>query len=69
MPRFKVRCYQRGEWDGHEPRDVEAQKEQEAAEQVCGEALVEGRVTLGTLRAEVWPASSPGEKKLFRVQG
>ena len=67
MPRFKVRCYESGKWDEIEPRDIEAQDEQEAAESVCGEPLLEAG-KLGQLRAEVWPLSSPGAKKLFYVQ-
>ena len=67
MPRFKVRCYERAIWDKIEPRDIEAQDEQEAAESVCGEPLLE-RGVAGRLRAEVWPLSSPGAKKLFYVK-
>ncbi len=68
MPRFKVRCYERAIWDGIEPRDIEAQDEQEAAEIVCGTPLIEGGKP-GQLRAEVWPPFSPSAKKLFYVQG
>ena len=67
MPRFKVRCYESGKWDEAEPRDIEAQDEQEAAEAVCGGSLVEGVVKLGELRAEVWLPSSPAKKKRFSV--
>ncbi len=67
MPRFKVRCYESGKWDKIEPRDIEAEDEQEAAESVCGGPLiVVGK--LGQLRAEVWAPSSPGAKKFFYVK-
>jgi len=66
MSNFKVRCYEGGVWDEIEPHEIEAQDEQEAAETVCGEHLVE-RGKPGQLRAEVWQPSSPGEKKLFYV--
>ena len=67
MPRFKVICYESAIGDGIEPRDIEARDEQEAAESVCGEPLLE-KGKPGQLRAEVWPQSSPGEKKIFYVQ-
>ena len=67
MPRFKVRCYESAIWDKIEPRDIEAQDEQEAAESVCDEPLLE-RGVAGRLRAEVWPLSSPSAKKLFYVK-
>ena len=67
MPRFKVRCYESGKWDEIEPRDIEAQDEQEAAESVCGGPLLEAG-KLGQLRVEVWTPSSPDAKKQFYVQ-
>ena len=68
MSNFKVRYFEGGVGDKKEPRDIEAQDEQEAAEKACGggERLIEtGKI--GQLRAEVWLPSSPGEKKLFYV--
>ena len=67
MPRFKVRCYESAIWDKIEPRDIEAQDEQEAAESVCGEPLLDAGKH-GQLRAEVWPPASPRKKKLFFVR-
>ena len=67
MPRFKVRCYEGTIWDKIEPRDIEARDEQEAAESVCGEPLLDAGKP-GQLRAEVWPPASPRKNKLFYVQ-
>ncbi len=67
MPNFRVDCYEGGLWDKNEPRDIEAQDEQKAAENVCGVSLSE-EGKLGQLCAEVWPLSSPKAKKLFYVQ-
>ena len=67
MPRFKVICYESGKWDKIDPRDIEAQDEQEAAESVCGGPLVEAG-KLGQLRAEVWPVALPHKRKLFYVR-
>ncbi len=64
MPRFKVRCYERGIWDKAEPQDIEAQDEREAAEIVCGKSLTDAGKP-GQFRAEVWPVSSPRAKKHF----
>ena len=66
MQSFKVICYDAAKWDGIGPRDIEAQDEREAAESVCGGPLIEAGKP-GQLRAEVWPASKPKEKKLFYV--
>ena len=57
MPRFKVMCYDRGVWDGHEPRIVETRNAKEAAEKVCGTRLIEGLDKPQNLRAKVWPAT------------
>lgn len=65
MQSFKVKCYEAAIWDKIEPRDIEAQDEQEAAERVCGGPLVEGRGKPGQLRAEVWATAKPAAKKLF----
>lgn len=66
MQRFKVKCYERAIWDEKEPCDIVAQDEREAAERVCGGHLVEAGKP-GQLRAQVWPASKPGERKVFYV--
>jgi hypothetical protein len=64
MPIFRVTCYKAGEWDGAQAREIEAEDEQDAAEQVCGAPLVtEGK--LGELRAQVSPVSEPVVKKMF----
>ncbi len=68
MPRFKVRCFDRGQWDENEPRNIDARNEQEAAEIVCGVGHLVEAVKLGQLRAEVWPVSLPRNKKHFYVQ-
>lgn len=64
MPVFKVRCFNAGQWDGVEPRDVEARDEHEAAERICGGPLVDSGIP-GRLRAQVHPPSEPAKKKLF----
>ena len=66
MTRFKVRCYIEGHWDHAEPRDIEAESKQEAAETACGESLTDGG-KLGQLRAKVWQPSSPQEMQQFYV--
>ncbi len=66
MPRFMVRCFEAAQWDGIEPRDIEARDEQAAAERACGGPLAEAGKP-GQLRAEVWPASKPAAKKMFYV--
>ena len=65
MPRFKVRCFNAGEWDGIEPQGVDAQNEQAAAEHVCGEPLIDDAGKPGQFRVEVWPEAIPWAKKLF----
>jgi len=66
MAIFKVRCFNDGQWDQVEPREVEAANAKEAAERVCGIPLAEGGV-MGRLRAEVYPQYEAGKKKLFYV--
>jgi hypothetical protein len=67
MPRFRVLCYEAGKWDGAEHRDVEAQDEHQAAEQVCGGPLVEvGKP--GQLRAQAAPEGKPGAQKMLYVR-
>ncbi len=66
MKSFKVICYEAGKWDGIGSRDIEAQDEREAAESVCGGPLIEAGEP-GQLRAEVWPASTHGARKMFYV--
>ena len=61
MPRFKVMTYDRGRWDGLEPRIVEARDEKEAAEKVCGTSLAPGPGKPGSLRAKVWSATAKVE--------
>jgi len=68
MPRFKVRLYNRGEWNQEEPREVEAADAREAAAITCGDGLTD-QGKLGQLRAEVWPAANPRNKSLFYVHG
>ncbi len=63
MPKFRVLCNEAGEWAEH--RDVEAQGEQQAAEQVCGGPLSSRQKKPGELRAQVNPEGTPGERKLF----
>lgn len=64
MPKFRVVCYEAGEWDVAKARIVEVQEEQEAAEHVCGRPLV-ARGNIGQLRAQVSPVSKPAAKTLF----
>lgn len=64
MQAFKVRCFNAGIWDGHEPRDVEANNALEAAERICGAPLIEAG-KIGSFRAEVYVASAPNVKKQF----
>ncbi len=64
MPHFKVQCFESAIWENKKPRDIEAQDEQEAAERICGGPLIEGGKP-GQLRAQVWPASKSGAKKMF----
>ena len=66
MPKFTVTRFRDGTRDEGDPHCVDAQNEQEAAEQVCGEPLVEDKGKPGQLRAEVWPEDKRGAKmKLF----
>ena len=65
---FTVMCFEAGQWDQKEPRDIEARDEQEAAERVCGGPLVAAGKP-GQLRAQVSPSSKPGVKKMFYVPG
>ncbi len=65
MPYFMVHCYENGVWDENQPRKVEAQDEQKAAEMVCGGPLKEG-AKLGDLRAKVHPVDAPDKPKCFR---
>ncbi len=67
MPRFKVKCYERGKWDEIEYRNIEAQNELEAAVLICGGPLIEEAGKSGQLRAQVWPVSKPGARKLFYI--
>jgi len=62
MTQFKVRRYENAIWDKQEPLLVEAASAKQAAEKVCGEALISAG-THGKLRAEVWPAGSPEKKE------
>ena len=64
MPKFSVRCYDRGMWDKNEPTKVDAEDELQATIQVYGGVLVE-RGKLGQLMAEVWPVSDPNAKRMF----
>jgi hypothetical protein len=66
MPTFRVLCFKAGEMDG-DPHKVNAADEQTAAEQVCGEPLVEAGKP-GQLRAQVSLVSKPGIKKMFYVR-
>jgi hypothetical protein len=66
MPSFRVLCFRAGELDG-DPREVKAEDEHAAAEQVCGGPLVEAGKP-GQLRAQVSPASMPGATKMFYVR-
>ncbi len=66
MQTFKVKCYNAGVWDGKEPRDVQGDNEQDAAERICGAKLTDGGKP-GQYRAEVWLPSKPGAKKCFYV--
>ena len=66
MPLFKVKCFEAAILDGN-ARDIEARDEQEAAELVCGEPLIEGEGQPGRLRAQVRPASKPSAIKLFYI--
>jgi hypothetical protein len=66
VPSFNVWCFKAGEADG-DPRKIEAEDEQAAAEQVCGGPLVEAGKP-AQLRAQVSPVSEPGEKKMFYVR-
>ena len=63
MPRFKVRCYERGTWDKIEPREVEARDERETAESVCGEPLLEAGKFVVT--AEVGKVRSQNSSALY----
>ncbi len=67
MPRFNVKCYERGKWDEIEHRDIEAQDEREAAVRICGGPLIEEAGKSGQLRAQVWPVSNPSARKLFYI--
>ncbi len=68
MSNFKVLCFESGVWDNKEPRDIEVEDEQAAAEKSCGGAArLIGAGKIGQHRAEVWLPSSPAEKKFFYV--
>ena len=67
MPRFKVKCYERGKWDEIEHRDIEAQDQHEAAVRICGGPLIGEAGQPGQLRAQVWPVSKPGARKMFYI--
>ena len=64
MQKLKVQRYNRGIWDGKEPCEIEAQEEEHAAEQACGEALIE-IAKPEQLCANVWPLSKPGARTGF----
>ncbi len=68
MPFFMVLCYEGGKSDKKKVRKIEAKNEREAAETVCGGALLE-RGKLGQLRAVVSPLAKPGDKTAFYVRG
>ena len=53
-----------GKWDGNEPKEIEAENEQQAAEIICGTSLTDGGKP-GQLRAQVSPSSKPETKILF----
>jgi hypothetical protein len=63
MPSFRVTCFKAGKLDGN-PRTIEAEDEQAAAETICGERLVAAGKP-GQLRAQVSPAFKAGLKKMF----
>jgi hypothetical protein len=65
MPMFMVMCYESAEWDGNEPRKVEAESALESAENVCGEELIEG-AKAADLRAEATPLTKPRRRVSFR---
>lgn len=67
MPFFMVLCYEGGESDKKKVRKIEAKDEREAAETVCGGALLE-RGKLGQLRAVVSPLARPSDKTPFYVR-
>lgn len=64
MPRYKIRCYDSGVWDGLAPTEVEAATMKEAAEIVCGGPLCDS-VADERLRAAVWIAGSIPEHTYF----
>jgi hypothetical protein len=62
--KYMVRCFRTGNWDGNEPREVEAESTHQAAETFCDGPL-EYTGHLGELRAEVWPINKPASKLLL----
>jgi hypothetical protein len=66
MPWFNVTRFQWGVRDRGSPEKIDAENEQEAAERVCGEALVtDGK--LGQLRAAVWAEAWLSSKPRSRI--
>lgn len=64
MALFSVKIFESGVWDKIEPRTIEADGAQQAAETVCGGSLRDAG-KLGQLRAEVWEPAMPGGKWYF----
>lgn len=68
MPRYKIRCYDAGIWDGIAPVEVEAATMREAAEFACGGPLCSDHSD-DRLRAAVWIAGSIPEHTYFYLLG
>jgi len=58
MPKFRVRCFKNGVWDGNDLVEIMADSPEHAASQACGEPLRGGVGNVHDLRAHVWQADS-----------
>ena len=64
VPKYGVKCLEASVWDEKDYTTVDAEGELQAAERVCGEALVHAGKP-GQLRAQVWLVSKPSAKVIF----
>lgn len=64
MPDYRVRVFERGIWNGHEPKTIKAYNEAAAAQSQHGSRLTEsGKVV--NLRYVVWEHPFLNAKKMF----